>query len=234
MNPSPQLPLALQPAAESRFDTFVGAPFAVQTLAEMARQGTGFAFLAGPVGSGKTHLALATVLAATTAGHAARYLALEQLSGQARAALAGLEAQRVIVLDDLEALLGNAEDELALFDFHNRARAAGCAVLYTASGPPVSLPPGLPDLRSRLAQCTQLLLPRLDDPLREAILKRKAHERGLVLDDAVAGFLLRRVGREMTSLVALLDRLDHASLTEQRRLTVPFVRAVLGLDDADR
>jgi len=32
----------------------------------------------------------------------------------------------------------------------------------------------------------------------------------------------------MGSLCALLDTLDDASLAEQRRITVPFIRAVLG------
>jgi len=32
----------------------------------------------------------------------------------------------------------------------------------------------------------------------------------------------------MTRLGGLLDRLDEASLREQRRITVPFVRTILG------
>ena len=34
--------------------------------------------------------------------------------------------------------------------------------------------------------------------------------------------------REIPALLGLLDRLDHASLAAQRRLTIPFVREVLG------
>jgi chromosomal replication initiation ATPase DnaA len=33
--------------------------------------------------------------------------------------------------------------------------------------------------------------------------------------------------RELSSLFAVLDELDTAALTEQRRLTVPFIRDVL-------
>ena len=43
-------------------------------------------------------------------------------------------------------------------------------------------------------------------------------------------WMLRRVDRDLPALTAVLDRLDHASLASQRRLTVPFVRQVLALD----
>ena len=39
---------------------------------------------------------------------------------------------------------------------------------------------------------------------------------------------MRRLPRDMASLCGWLERLDHASLAAQRRLTVPFVRDVLG------
>ncbi|WP_455365563.1 HdaA/DnaA family protein [Kaarinaea lacus] len=48
--------------------------------------------------------------------------------------------------------------------------------------------------------------------------------RGLELSDDVGQFLLRRYSRDLVELFALLERLDHASLSEQRRLTIPFLR----------
>lgn len=227
MSVTPQLPLALRPAPDFRFDTFVGAGEVVELLRALAAGAPDFVFLSGPEGSGKTHLALATVQAAAAHGIAVQYVPLARLKGNAADGLAGLERLGLIVLDDLDALLGDREDEIAVFDFHNGARASGSAVLYTAHDTPANLPPGLPDLRSRLGQCTQAILPRIDDDLRLAILQRKAQVRGWLLDAAAVGFLLRRVGRDMASLSALLDRLDRASLAEQRRVTVPFIRAFL-------
>jgi DnaA family protein len=40
--------------------------------------------------------------------------------------------------------------------------------------------------------------------------------------------LLNRVDRDLASLTACLDKLDHASLAAQRRITVPFLRQTLG------
>lgn len=227
MSGTPQLPLPLRAESDQRFDTFVDTDKLLEPLREQAMRGREFILLSGPAGSGKTHLALAVVQAAMTAGRDARYVPLTRLQGRVAAALAGLEQYAVIALDDLDGVLGGHGDEVALFDFHNRARAAQCALLYTARETAAGLPVKLPDLASRLGQCTQLVLPRLDDELRGAILQRKARMRGLTLDEAVLGFLLRRVGRDMTSLVALLERIDQASLAEQRRVTVPFVRTLL-------
>jgi DnaA family protein len=35
------------------------------------------------------------------------------------------------------------------------------------------------------------------------------------------------VGRDLGTLTSLLDRLDQASLAEQRRLTIPFLKSRL-------
>ncbi len=60
-------------------------------------------------------------------------------------------------------IAGDGDDEVALFDFHNRAFDAGKAVLYTARKAPDALGLLLPDLRSRLSQCTRIMLTTLDD-----------------------------------------------------------------------
>ena len=88
----------------------------------------------------------------------------------------------------------------------------------------------LPDLRSRLAQCTRLVLERLDDAGRGEVLRLRARRRGLQVDAAAIDWLLRHQGRDLSGLTALLDRLDRASLAAQRRITVPFLRAQLGAD----
>jgi len=224
---TPQLPLALRPAPDFRFETFVGAPEVPARLRAMAAGEPGFVLLSGPEGSGKTHLAIATAQAAAAAGLAVQYVPLVRLQGRVEQGLAGLDRLGLAVLDGLDAVLGARADEVALFDFHNRCQAAGCAVLYVARQTPAGLAVDLPDLRSRLGQCIQLTLPRSDDALRTAILQRKAQDRGWVLDEAAVGYLLRRVGRDMASLVALLEQLDRVSLAEQRRVTVPLIRAFL-------
>jgi DnaA-homolog protein len=102
--------------------------------------------------------------------------------------------------------------------------------LYAARAMPNALPLLLPDLRSRLSQCTRIVLEPLDDGGRREVLHLRAQRRGLHMDAASIDWLLRRVDRDLSSLAALLDRLDQASLAAQRRITVPFLRQVLGVD----
>ena len=58
----------------------------------------------------------------------------------------------------------------------------------------------------------------------------RAAARGLAFEDAALEWMLRRCSRDLRSLTALFERLDHASLVAQRRLTVPFLRQVLAAD----
>lgn len=232
-DPSRQLPLALRFPPDQRLDTYVGAPEgALAQLRVLATvPGADWCYLAGAPGTGKTHLALGACAEAEAGGRRAAYLSLRTAAGRVDEALAALEGADVVALDDVDAVAGDRASEIALFDFHNRMRAAGVALLYTAPASPDALPLSLPDLRSRLAQCTRVLLPMLDDAGRREVLRTRAQRRGLAVDDAALDWLLRRVGRDLGGLARLFDRLDRAALAAQRRITVPFLRGALG-DDA--
>lgn len=226
-----QLPLALRYPPDQRFETFVGAPAgALAQLRALALGERGWLYLAGAAGTGKTHLALAACAEAEAQGRRTAYLPLAAAAGRLGDALEALDGMAMVALDGLDAIAGTREDEIALFDFHNRAQAAGSQVLYAARAAPDALPPGLPDLRSRLAQCARITLQPLDDDGRADVLRLRARRRGLQFDEAAITWLLRRTGRDLVGLAAQLDALDRASLAAQRRVTVPFLREVLGAD----
>jgi DnaA family protein len=225
----PQLPLALRYPPDQRLESFIAAPpgaiAQLRALAEAA--GAGWLYLAGAAGTGKTHLALALCAAAEQAGRRSAYLPLAAARGRLGDALDALEGNDVVALDGLEAIAGDRDDEIALFDFHNRARSAGLSVLYTAREAPETLALVLPDLRSRLSQNARLVLDPLDDMARGELLRDRAQRRGLVLEEAAIDWMLSRTDRSLSSLVALLDRLDRESLAAHRRITVPFLRQVM-------
>lgn len=229
-----QLPLALRYPPDQRFETCVGiAPEALAQLRALADGSAGDVgstgvYMVGPAGTGKTHLALATCAAAEAAGRRAAYLPLQAAAGRMRDALEALERATAVALDGVDAIAGNRDDEVALFDFHNRARSAGVSLLYAGRAAPDGLALALPDLRSRLSQCTRIVLAPLDDESRREVLRERARRRGLSVDPAALEWLMRRVGRDLGGLARLFDRLDQASLAAQRRLTVPFLRETLG------
>jgi DnaA family protein len=226
----PQLPLALRFPPDQRLDTFVGAPDGAAAALAAVADGSAadWLFVSGPPGAGKTHLLLGTCARALDAGRRPAYLPLGAATGRVADAVQALDGMDVVAVDDLDAIAGRRDDEVALFDFHNRARAAGSRVVYAAGARPDALGLSLPDLRSRLGQCAGIALAPLDDEGRREVLRQRAQRRGLAVDDAALDWLMRRVGRDLGSLTQLFDRLDRAALAAQRRLTVPFLRDVLG------
>ncbi|MES2857617.1 MAG: DnaA regulatory inactivator Hda [Pseudomonadota bacterium] len=229
----PQLPLALRYPPDQRFDTWLDAS-ASGIVARLHAVAAGDArdplYLQGANGSGKTHLLLAACAEADAVGRRAHYLSLDQVRGGVRDAFEGLEVADLVALDDIDALAGRGDDEIALFDLHNRLHDAGIGVVYSARQVPAVLPLALPDLRSRLTQCTLVALPGLDDGGRAEVLRRRAASRGLAFDEAALDWMLTRCSRDLADLTALFERLDRASLAAQRRITVPFLRQVLGSD----
>lgn len=225
----PQLPLALRWPRRQRFEHFhaggnAAALAAVEALA--GNPGAPWLYLHGPAGSGKSHLLLAACQAASEAGRGVQYLPLAKLPNPA-VAIRGVAGGDLLALDDLGAIAGQCEAEHALFDLYNRAKAEGTALLFAAEAAPAQLGLGLPDLRSRLGACTQFALKPLDDAERRDVLKAQAALRGIELDEGVLDWLFARHTRDLGTLLDLLDRLDQASLAAQRRVTIPFLRALL-------
>lgn len=226
---SAQLPLALRWPAHQRFSHFVvGAqPLARDLAAAAASEADApSVFLSGPSGSGKTHLLIATCVATTEAGRVAQYVPLRDTPDDTTRLLRALGGSDVLALDDVDTLVGDREREIALFDLFNRCRAEATTLVFAASNAPAALGFALPDLVSRLSSCAQASLRVLDEAGRRAVLRSYAAERGIALDDTVLDWLFTRQARDLSALVALLDRIDVATLAAQRRVTVPFLRDV--------
>ena len=60
------------------------------------------------------------------------------------------------------------------------------------------------------------------------MLSLRARQRGLALEPGVARYITARARREPGALVALLERLDEASMQSGRPLSLPFVRQTMG------
>jgi DnaA family protein len=227
-----QLPLAFKAGTDHRFIDFLGQD-ALRQVFEQAAEGkvAHHIFLVGASGAGKTHLLRASASHALALGQNAAYVPLTRAAGMLAEVLEGLRGLALVCLDDVQALAGKPDAEEALFHFYNRADAEGMRLLFTATAMPAQLGITLPDLVSRLEQGLRLHAEVLDEHGKRRVLQRRAAGRGLQMDEAVLDYLFSRVSRDLHALSQLLDRLDHASLAAQRRLTVPFIKSVLNSAD---
>jgi chromosomal replication initiation ATPase DnaA len=170
--------------------------------------------IAGPAGSGKTHL-----------GHvfAARSGAV-LVAGEALASAAELgAAARAVIVDDAD-----RADAETLLHLYNMLAERGLHLLVLAREAPARWGIALADLRSRLltAPVASLALP--DDTLLAALLLKLFADRQMTVGEGVIPFILQRIERSFAAAAAIVPALDQAALAGHRPVTVALARAVLG------
>ncbi len=217
-----QLALGLAPSPPPTFDNFfpgrnVEAVSALHSLA-MGQSGEHFVYLWGERGCGRSHLLQAAVAAASSRGIIARYVAAgEPLP-------AGDSGVRVLAVDDVENL--DAQAQLEFFHLYNALRECQGAVLATGDVAPARLQLR-PDLLTRLGWGLIFRVHALSDDDKRVALKHHAAARAFDLRDEIVEYLLRRLKRDLPSLMTVLDALDRYSLETKRPITLPLLRELL-------
>lgn len=194
-------------------------------------EGPSSMYLWGNSGVGKSHVLQGLCQEASALGHRSLYLPLSQmLERDPGIVLSGMEHMAVVAWDDVDAVAGDPDFELALLDSYNRFQAQpGVALVMAATTSWHNLPFVLEDVRSRLAwgpafKMTGVAPEALSDALRHC-----AKRRGLELGDGVCDFLMRRFPRDLAHLSQVIQRLDEAALSHKRRITIPFIKSLLGI-----
>jgi len=174
-----------------------------------------FTYVWGEPGAGKTHL-----LQAMASLPAARYIAAD----------ANAEAfhfspdQRFYLLDDCDKL--SDETQISAFALFNQVRENNGVMISAGSVAPAIL--GVrEDLRTRLGWGLIYQVHELTDEEKIAALNHTALARGLTLSSGVLPYLITHFRRDMRSLSAMLDALDHYSLETKRPITLPLLRDLL-------
>jgi DnaA family protein len=224
-----QLPLGVRIPDRAVFGTYLPARNvqAVEHLTLVAGgHRTETTWICGPHGTGKSHLLQSVSVQASETVQSA-YFPMREFVKLGRAVLEELPPLECLCLDDVDAVTGIREWELALFGVLREMQERGARLVMSAEAPPALVNWALPDLGSRCAASAVFQLRLLDEDEQQEALKLRARVRGVELPDDTARWLLRRFPRDMRTLYDLLDTLDEASLVAQRRLTVPFIRTVL-------
>lgn len=186
-----------------------------------------FVYLWGGAGSGKSHLLQAVCQQIADAGLPVAYLPLSDPDFNQPEMFNELEQLSLVCIDDVQNVAENSEIEEALFHLYNRMREENKILLVASDAAPNALAIRLADLRSRLTWGPVFHLLNLNDEDKVSALRLRAEARGFDLPEEVAQFLIRRSSRDMSSLFTLLDKLDEASLSQHRKLTIPFVRDLI-------
>ncbi len=235
MKNTEQLALAVQLPDDETFASFCGDSNAVvveqleqfiYTIAEQENLPIGF-YLFGQSGSGKSHLLHASCAYAEQHGYSSLCLSLSELTQLSVDVLEGLEHIDLICLDDIQCIANDSQWQQAVFDLYNRVIEQNKRLIITANLPAKELGMSLPDLVSRLNWGYIEQIKPLDDDGKLATLQYRAKQRGVYLSDEVAKYLLNHLSRQMKDLVSSLDALDKASIREQRKITIPFIKDVL-------
>ena len=222
-----QLVLDIRPDAPPTLENFVAGANAelvatvslLATTATAAQLPTRHLYLWGGAGSGRSHLLRAAATMARAAGRPAHLLAAADIDDSLPET-----ADALLAIDDVDEL--GPEAQVALFNAFNRARINGQSLLLSGPAAPLALRLR-EDLRTRIGQSLIFEVQALDDASRAAILATLAERRGLRLADEVVDFLLRHGRRELSSLLAVLDALDVASLEHKRPITLPLLREMI-------
>lgn len=130
----------------------------------------------------------------------------------------------LLCFDDAQKLSAVAQEQL--FDAYNQAKLDGAQLVVTGDRAPRLLPLR-EDLRTRLgAGLVYELQPLSDEEKRQALLAA-AQARSMPLNKEVLDYVLTHRSRDMRSLMALLNALDHYSLVNKRLVTLPLLKEIL-------
>lgn len=181
-------------------------------------------------GGGRSHLLHAACTTVSEHGDAVGYVPLDKRTYFVPEVLDGMEHLALVCIDNIECIADNKEWEMAIFNLYNRILETGYTRLFiTGDRPPRQLNLYLQDLASRLDWGQVYKLQPLSDEEKLLALKLRGKLRGFELPEDVGRFLLTRLDREMRTLFMILNQLDHASISAQRKITIPFVKETLDL-----
>lgn len=180
----------------------------------------------GPDGCGKSHLMYALMRVADDQDRSTSYLSLQD-DYVAPEVLDVLDVSGIVCLDNLQCWAGDNVKERALFTLFEQIKHQGGRLVASAKQAPEISNFALRDLISRLSSGLIYSMQELDDEQRFQALKMRAAHRGLVVSDEVLKFLVSRTTRDTAELFSLLEKIDKASLAEKRKITIPFLQALL-------
>ncbi|CCM75045.1 DnaA regulatory inactivator HdaA [Rhizobium mesoamericanum] len=212
-----QLPLAFShDAATGRDDLLISERLAaaVSIVDAWPHWPSPIVILAGPVGSGKSHLAR---IWKDRSGAA-------EIHPKTGANAAVDAAKGSVLFEDVDRL---GFDDTELFHVINSVRENGHSLLMTSRIWPMSWPVELPDLRSRLKAATVVEIGEPDEELLSQVIVKLFADRQLNIDDKLVLYIVNRMERSLNAAQMIVDRLDRLALSRGTKITRVLTAEVL-------
>jgi chromosomal replication initiation ATPase DnaA len=174
-------------------------------------------YLSGEKGAGKKHLSHIW-----GHKHHATYLNAHELDPQNF-----LESTKYVVIHVEQPLTSVCEKNL--FHAFNFYKANKAHILFTCTQAPNNLNLTLEDLKSRLATCNFIYLDKPDEETLYQLYTLSFKHKGIQINREVVDFLLMRLERSFDVLHNTVTILEQASCSDNRSISIPFVKSVLSL-----
>ncbi len=176
-------------------------------------------YLWGVFGVGKTHL----LYAACHCIQRSIYVSLKDLDLYPEV-LSQMQLYDLVCVDDVHSIAGQPHWERHLMALFEKVVENGKQMIVSASVPPQELKFMLPDLMNRFCGEQMVKLAKPSEPSIARIFADKAARRGLIIEDSVVKYVMKRYSHDLHSLIRLLDRISQLSLAEKRNVTIPFLK----------
>lgn len=222
-----QIPVSFEFRDEQNFENFLPGKNQelVNLLQKLASNREQQIAIWGESHSGKSHLLQACCKHSLQQGLSSIYLNLETTTDPQ--ILDELEHFELVCLDNIDAIAGQTCWEEALFGFYNRHRQLHHQLIISSHEAINNLAIQLPDLKTRLNWGLSFKIQSLTETELLSVLQMSAHQLGFELTDTVARYLLAHYSHDFAKLSKLLCEVDHATLSAQRKLTIPFLKQIL-------
>lgn len=230
VNSSPQIPFQFGDFQKNDLVSYIAGENEnlIKLVQQIASKESNYVlYLWGEAGTGKTHLLQAACKQAAESDLHVAYIPLKQIEELSAEMLHDLGELDLVCIDDVESIIEQLEWQQGLTWLYNELKDNKHSLIISGNKSPANSGLELDDLKSRLSSDQVIQIRPPSDELKIEVLKQKANERSFELSDEVIEFLIRRVDRNLTSLIEVLDNIDHASLAAKRKITVPFVKDLI-------
>ena len=190
-------------------------------------------WISGVQSSGKTHLLQATFQRCIRLSKSSLYIPMREFDQFSPEILDDLEQLHLICIDDIEFIIGNQTWERKLLDLYERIQTTDTHLVVASHDSPKGINFFLPDLASRFSMSLIHRLEMLSEIEILSAIQMHAEVRGFNLPKESVNYLLKRVERNVGSLIDIIEILDYESLSKQRKLTIPFIKNILNIDYKD-